>query len=201
MDERGVPLLSGREAIPSAKGIAVPLVLGIATVVAAAVLVAWISLLFGASRPASGVGGIVGGVMPVFIMTAGRKYRLRRDVLRLTPAAKLAARFGTDSLTLERLASERSILPRYNVNGTDYYDPDDFGDAAILLRPASVAEDLLRPVVGCAGATENLLRSVGGASEEPSVSRLRLECRAPDESGSVSEEVSVPNLVAVETVE
>ena len=47
------------------------------------------------------------------------------------PVDTVATRFGTNSENLDHLASERGVKPRYNINGTDYYDIKDFGDVLI----------------------------------------------------------------------
>ena len=71
----------------------------------------------------------------------------RRHILRLTPAGSLAVRFGTDPETLEQLAAARGIKPHYNINGVDYYNAEDFGEAAVLLRASDRSHDFLQPAV------------------------------------------------------
>lgn len=88
-------------------------------------------------------------------------FRLRRKLMHLAGEDQLAERFGCDSERLRSVAEQQGILPRYNVNGRDYYEPADFGDAATLLRPAHNA-DLLRPAAAGESKAENLLRASHG---------------------------------------
>ena len=73
---------------------------------------------------------------------------LRRQLLRLRAADTVAAQLGLTDTQLQEMTRERSILPRYNVNGRDFYDLKDFGDAGTLLRgataPGTPPEILLR---------------------------------------------------------
>ena len=87
---------------------------------------------------------------------------MRRRIKKLSGAVSIGSRFGVDAERLTTFAEEQGIKPRYNINGEDFYDLKDFGDAAVLLRasvaPAAERETLLRPAAGSATPAENLLR-------------------------------------------
>jgi len=74
-------------------------------------------------------------------------FRLRRRILRLSPAEDLCRQFGIEAAVFRRVVQERGIRPHYDINGRDFYDPADFGEGAVLLRPAPPpSESLLRPL-------------------------------------------------------
>lgn len=91
---------------------------------------------------------------------------MRRRIKKLNNADSISSRFGVEAERLTTFAEEQGIKPRYNINGEDFYDIKDFGDAAVLLRasvaPAAEPETLLRPAAGTVTDAENLLRPSNG---------------------------------------
>jgi hypothetical protein len=88
--------------------------------------------------------------------------RVREEIRSLTPASELCSLYGFDEIRLSRLAEERGVKPRLQINGQHYYDPQEFSAVRLLLRPADapVQETLLR-AAGATGAQEdNLPRPV-----------------------------------------
>jgi hypothetical protein len=84
----------------------------------------------------------------------------RRRILELSPVDSLADSFDCDVDSITSLAADRGISPKYNVGGVDYYDIVDFGDTALLLRPAhDSAEELLHLVESTQECPDYLLRA------------------------------------------
>jgi hypothetical protein len=69
-----------------------------------------------------------------------------------------------EELDFQKTMEARGIKPRYNINGQDYYDPQELGDVATLLRasqqPIATSETLLRPTAHTMTPSEQLLRIV-----------------------------------------
>lgn len=95
--------------------------------------------------------------------------RLRLSARRLLDVEKPRQRYQLSDDYLLRLANQRGAEPRYNLNGRDFYDVRDFGDAVSLLRssqaPAAQPETLLRPAARAETPQDNLLRA--GIRNEP----------------------------------
>jgi hypothetical protein len=82
-------------------------------------------------------------------------------MLRLATSRQASAQLQMDEATLQQSAEARNIKPFCNVNGVDFYDMADFGEAAVLLRASSAPapiEELLRPAANSETPTELLLR-------------------------------------------
>ena len=161
IDRRGVRVLDGRDAIP-ARGYFASWAFSMAIVVLIAIgLCAVLGRLFGGEAVAPGVIG--GTSLPIIRGTwlLVRSIKRRGEIVRLCPADSLAASFGTDPETLERIAAERGIKPHYNINGADFYDPSDFGEAATPLRATAApeAQTLLHPATAAQTEPELLLRA------------------------------------------
>ena len=101
--------------------------------------------------------GVLGGL---FLYGFVHTVAMRRQIKKLRGANQFA--IWCRRVQVEDTRREQGIKPRYNINGEDFYDIKDFGDAAVLLRasiaPAAEPETLLRPAAGTATPAENLLR-------------------------------------------
>jgi hypothetical protein len=86
-----------------------------------------------------------------------------RQLPRLASMQNLCTQLNVDGATLQRVAEEQGIKPRYNINGQDFYEITDFGDAATLLRASSASvsqrETWLRPAAQTETPPELLLRA------------------------------------------
>ncbi|HZP85115.1 MAG TPA: hypothetical protein VFB21_25995 [Chthonomonadaceae bacterium] len=104
-------------------------------------------------------------ILPVgYIVFGGIRYwRLRRQLPRLSSMQNLCTQLNVDGATLQRVAEEQGLKPRYNINGQDFYEITDFGDATTLLRASSASinqrETLLRPAAQTEMPPELLLRA------------------------------------------
>ncbi len=90
-----------------------------------------------------------------------------RHVTRFSSAEQICAALGMEEATLQQVATERKIKPRYFLNGQPHYDVAEFSDAMILLRatnaPQTTAETLLRPASAFDDSTpEQLLHPSAG---------------------------------------
>ena len=105
------------------------------------------------------------------LLIAARNFSLRQKTKKLTNADAISSRFGVEAERLTTFAEKQGIKPRYNINGEDFYDLKDFGDAAVLLRasvaPAAQPETLLRPAAGTPPQIENLLRPSASPQTAP----------------------------------
>ena len=157
-DERGVPKIRGRWNAGSA-------------IFCALMIYAGVCILFSPRSHSSTVPlptlntiwfyNIVCGVCCVCLPV--KAISIRRKIKKLTDARSISSRFGIDAEALTNFAKKQGIKPRYNINGEDFYDLKDFGDAATLLRasvaPAAESETLLRPAAsGNVTPAEHLLR-------------------------------------------
>ena len=92
---------------------------------------------------------------------AANVYNVRRRYGNLAGIVELAATAQTPELTYLLTTRERGIEPRCIIEGKEYFDVADFGDAAVLLRPAESPANpgptLLRPAVGGATPGSSLL--------------------------------------------
>jgi hypothetical protein len=92
------------------------------------------------------------------------RYGLRRRLTQLLPADRVCVQIGMEELDFQKTMEARGIKPRYNINGQDYYDPQELGDVATLLRasqqPIATSETLLRPTAHTMTPSEQLLRIV-----------------------------------------
>jgi hypothetical protein len=89
---------------------------------------------------------------------------------RLFSIDELCNRFGLPELSLLQEAQERGITPKRIVNGREYFDFTEFGEAAVLLRaahPTDADQDLLRPAGKSSTEPELLLRTVGQDGPSP----------------------------------
>lgn len=105
-----------------------------------------------------------GGAMAYFSI---QLWTLRRQMLRLRSADTVAAQLGLDAAQLAEMTRERNIKPRCNVNGRDFYDLKDFGEAGTLLRgssaPGAPPDILLRAAIEeNETKSETLLRATAG---------------------------------------
>ena len=84
-----------------------------------------------------------------------------RRFTNLVPIQDLAAQTGAPELTYLLAAREKGIAPRCIIDGREFYDINQLGDAGVLLRPAETPvapEQLLRPAAESSRETENLVR-------------------------------------------
>jgi hypothetical protein len=96
--------------------------------------------------------------------------RLRTKIAALSSEEETCARLGLDREALERLTTEKGILPVYNINGRDYYNLAELTDALLLLRPAAApdSEHLLRPAGDSQTASDLLLRPADAQKDDSS---------------------------------
>jgi hypothetical protein len=94
------------------------------------------------------------------------RYGLRKRLKQLVSADRVCVQIGIGETDFQKTMEARGIKPRYNVNGQDYYDPEELGDVATLLRasqqPNITPETLLRPAAKADTPQEQLLRVVSG---------------------------------------
>jgi hypothetical protein len=118
---------------------------------------------------------VIGGIGLLCAGLGAWMLHLRRMMLRLASMDQLCALLHADKEILAHSARERAILPRVISNGNPYYDPADFGDAALLLRPASPPDNpqdmLLRPASGAETPSDRLLRPM--VEEQPQMNANR----------------------------
>lgn len=144
-NERGIPMYDGsRHGFLNADGVAI-------------MLVGWTGLIALAKSEAILLYVIALEVGLVMLAL----YR-RRQRMRLCSIDELAEQLSAPELTCLLLARERGIEPRCIINGREYFDLKDFGEAAILLRaaaePAEPDGSLLRPAAGSEVDPASLLR-------------------------------------------
>lgn len=89
---------------------------------------------------------------------------LRIRLNQLLSGYSVSKQLGMTETELIAFAQEHSVKPIYCVNGNDFYDLADFGEAQSLLRaseqPIASQDTLLRPAVGIEDAhSEQLLRA------------------------------------------
>ncbi len=130
------------------------------------------SLAIGSITPALNGLLMVGLIHGVVFTSVGLWARsFRRNIQRLKPVEEVSQQLRVDPPTLDRLAQEKGIKPRININGRDYYEISDFSEANILLRgaaaPTADPETLVRPASANSGATsDNLLRAADAEETE-----------------------------------
>jgi hypothetical protein len=141
-DSRGVRFVKGDEVIPTW------------TSIVGHMLLASISLLV------SGGGGAPKDLDALFGGTL-EKIRVRKTLLKLKAVDAFAAQFGISAGDVRRIADDKRVMPQININGMDYYNPDDFGDMTTLLQPSSAPSSvaLLQPASATTTSEETLLRS------------------------------------------
>jgi len=145
-DGRGVRYIKGNNVIPAWTGIVGHFLLA--------------SIAFLISRGTGDLDEIFGGTH--------RKIRLRKTLLKLKAIDLVAAQFGVSAEDVRRIADSKRIMPQININGMDYYNPNDFGDMTTLLQPASAPSNgvLLQPISHSTTNDETLLRSSISSKDE-----------------------------------
>lgn len=96
--------------------------------------------------------------MLLYSTVNGLILRERQRLQQLRRFDEVRVEIGADKDDLRRFACERGISPRMRINGEDFYDLSDFGDAGTLLRPSNPPEALLRPAASSETPGEQLLR-------------------------------------------
>ncbi len=108
---------------------------------------------------------------------------MRQRIKALKQADEVCAQLGIDEAELQRLAQEKNVKPRYVIDERDYYDPNDFTDAGILLRASTAPAD----------NPHTLLHAAGGHNEMPPDQLLRA---SPPVEGSDSSNTSTLSVYA-----
>jgi hypothetical protein len=86
------------------------------------------------------------GAVASFLGAAGAVHeflaarRLRRRYRDLAPIEELAQRTGTPELSFLLAAREKGINPRCIIDGREYFDVNEMGEAAVLLRASESPE-------------------------------------------------------------
>ncbi len=104
----------------------------------------------------------------ICLLLASALSRWSRQSARCLSAEQVAAQFGTTLEKAQRSLAERSVKPRFIVDGLPVYDPAHVTEAGLLLRPADppTGETLLRAASAAEQADPaTLLRPAG--PEEP----------------------------------
>ena len=102
-------------------------------------------LLFGVACTASGL----------------RILYMRVDLRRTSPSEDLSQKLGVSETELGQMVEAQGIVPRYNINGRDFYRVEDF-DVSSLLRAATAplpTAELLRAATYSPTPSELLVRS------------------------------------------
>lgn len=135
-NERGVPVLTGTWDLPPLGFCLLFLLLG-GVGMSFAVWNGALCLLYGESHLVASLLLLLWG--GIYFANGAHLYRLRGQILRLASEEHLCQQLGLDGAAFQRAVQERDIRPRYDINGRAFYDPADFGDPALLLRPAAMA--------------------------------------------------------------
>jgi hypothetical protein len=95
--------------------------------------------------------------------------RQRARLIGLVSIAVAEEQFKVPALTLLLVARQKGIEPKCIINGTEYFDFTDFGDAATLLRAAELPraedENLLHPVTRTDSNPKILLRATNDETQ------------------------------------
>jgi hypothetical protein len=109
-------------------------------------------------------------VVPFILGQVGMMFNFRRRLSRLTTQKQLCESLGVTQEELYQFGETNGIKPSINLNGENYYDLNDFGDAVTLLRasvpPAATPETLLRPAAHTESLPEQLLRATSAEVTE-----------------------------------
>jgi hypothetical protein len=161
VDERGVPLIQTNEGIQGWLHL-----IGYGLIVLPLGLFYVLLLLRESLKHKESLDIVLLCVLPVVLILAAAGFWCFRAFLKirkLWTTSKTCAELGISSEELQRIAEVGKILPRYNMDGEDYYDPVDFKDRATLLRasvpPTDPSATLLRPAVHAEIPSEQLLRA------------------------------------------
>jgi len=171
-DRRGVRYLKGKQVVPTWTTIVRDFIVGsvvlFVVIAFSATAFAWLRL--SARKYSSETMSeyfvfnlYIAGLVTSFVTIGAtvRSIRLRNTLLKLKAVDLVAEQWGVSSDDVQRMADAKRIMPQVNINGTDYYNPGDFGDMTTLLQPASAPskEVLLQPVSATTTNEELLLRS------------------------------------------
>jgi hypothetical protein len=171
-NQRGVPLYEGKWRRPSRIMARLFVSMGIMHLLAALMFITDSSVERSLSdvMPSFLWGSIALALGAVWIGTGIRKLKEREEYDSLFSIDELCRTFDVPELTLLQEARGRGIAPKRIVNGREYFDFQEFGEAAILLRatkPDDASQQLLRPAASSATEPDILLRTVGQNDSSP----------------------------------
>jgi hypothetical protein len=101
-------------------------------------------------------------ISSLLLISAKRYWEIRRSFAHLSTLDVICKQYNVAGETFQGIVEEQQIKPRYNINGRDFYDLNDLGDAATLLRasaPPVAPETLLRAAAHVETPQEQLLRA------------------------------------------